>query len=180
MSNIDKHAQCMRSYLNTAVISGVKLLHLTTDELSGLLDELEHYKSREERVTKLVLDNSASWDELYKKLEAAEKRVAALEALAFSPAILDVISERHRQRATEGWTSDHDDAYQISELADAAACYAIHAHNQGVSTPAHWPWSPDWWKQSGPRRDLVKAGALILAEIERIDRAAGIRINGEG
>lgn len=117
---------------------------------------------------------------LLDELEAAEKRVAELEALAFSPAILDVISERHRQRAIEGWTSDHDDAYQNSELADAAACYAIHAHNQGVSTPAHWPWSPDWWKQLGPRRDLVKAGALILAEIERIDRAAGIRINGEG
>ncbi|EBB8134208.1 ead/Ea22-like family protein [Salmonella enterica] len=42
----------------------------------ALLDELEHYKSREERVTKLVLDNSTSWDVLYKKLEAAEKRIA--------------------------------------------------------------------------------------------------------
>lgn len=45
----------------------------------ALLDELEHYKSREERVTKLVLDNSASWDELYKKLQGAEKRIAELE-----------------------------------------------------------------------------------------------------
>ncbi|MEX8745086.1 ead/Ea22-like family protein [Salmonella enterica] len=38
--------------------------------------ELEHYKSREERVTKLVLDNSTSWDVLYEKLEAAGKRNA--------------------------------------------------------------------------------------------------------
>ena len=104
------------------------------------------------------------------KLEAAEKRIAELEVLAFNPALLDVISERQRQRAVEGWTPEHDDAYQNGELADAAACYAISAHNQGFSTPAHWPWAPDWWKQSGPRRDLVKAGALILAEIERIDR----------
>lgn len=44
----------------------------------ALLDELDHYKSREERVTKLVLDNSISWDALYKKLEAAEKRIAEL------------------------------------------------------------------------------------------------------
>lgn len=44
--------------------------------ITALLDELEHYKSREERVTKLVLDNSTSWDALYKKLEAAEKRIA--------------------------------------------------------------------------------------------------------
>lgn len=108
------------------------------------------------------------------KLEATEKRIAELEVLAFSPAILDVISERQRQRSVEGWSSERDDAYQNSELADAAACYAIHAHNQSVSTPAHWPWGPVWWKQTNPRRDLVKAGALILAEVERIDRAAGI------
>ncbi|EBT4016166.1 ead/Ea22-like family protein [Salmonella enterica] len=44
--------------------------------ITSLLDELEHYKSREERVTKLVLDNSTSWDALYKKLEATEHRIA--------------------------------------------------------------------------------------------------------
>jgi hypothetical protein len=115
----------------------------------------------------------AKWEAAENRAEAAEKRIAELEVLAFSPAILDVISERQRQRSVEGWTSEHDDAYQNSELADAAACYAIHAHNQGFSTPAHWPWAPEWWKQSGARRDLVKAGALILAEIERLDRSAG-------
>lgn len=46
------------------------------ERMLALLDELEHYKSREERVTKLVLDNQTSWDALYKKLEAAEKRIA--------------------------------------------------------------------------------------------------------
>ena len=107
-------------------------------------------------------------------LAALRIALASLEAepVAFNPAILDVASERQRQMSIEGWTSEHDDAYQNSELADAAACYAINAHNQGFSTPAHWPWDPEWWKQSGARRDLVKAGALILAEIERIDRAA--------
>ncbi|ECZ5207609.1 ead/Ea22-like family protein [Salmonella enterica subsp. enterica serovar Derby] len=45
----------------------------------ALLDELEHYKSREERVTKLVLDNSTSWDAFYKKLEAANRRSAELD-----------------------------------------------------------------------------------------------------
>lgn len=47
----------------------------------ALLDELEHYKSREERVTKLVLDNSTSWDALYKKLEAAEHHIAEQSAI---------------------------------------------------------------------------------------------------
>ncbi|EAS2567808.1 ead/Ea22-like family protein [Salmonella enterica subsp. enterica serovar Virchow] len=49
--------------------------------ITALLDELEHYKSREERVTKLVMDNSTSWDALYKKLEAAEKRIAEQSAI---------------------------------------------------------------------------------------------------
>ncbi|EAV4295987.1 ead/Ea22-like family protein [Salmonella enterica] len=48
-------------------------------ELLDELDELEHYKSREERVTKLVLDNSTSWDVLYEKLEAAERRIAEMD-----------------------------------------------------------------------------------------------------
>lgn len=34
-----------------------------------------------------------------------------------------------------------------------------------------WPWDESWWKPTNRRRDLVKAGALILAEIERLDRA---------
>ncbi len=118
----------------------------------------------------IAASNPATVLALLDELEAAEKRIAELEVLAFNPALLDVISERQRQRAVEGWTSEHDDAYQNSELADAAACYAINAHNQGLSTPAHWPWTPEWWKPTNPRRDLVKAGALILAEIERIDR----------
>lgn len=125
--------------------------------------------------TRLCLESNSLFD----RLRAAEKRIAELEGRAFNPAILDVVAERQRQQSVEGWTPEHDNAYQNSELADAAACYAIHAHNQGFSTPAHWPWSPDWWKQSGVRRDLVKAGALILAEIERLDRAAGIGVKGD-
>lgn len=51
------------------------------ERMLALLDELEHYKSREERVTKLVLDNSTSRDALYKKLEAAERRIAEQSAI---------------------------------------------------------------------------------------------------
>lgn len=56
--------------------SRVAVVDVSDPDVLALLDELEHYKSREERVTKLVLDNSTSWDALYEKLEAAEKRIA--------------------------------------------------------------------------------------------------------
>ncbi|HCI6570179.1 TPA: ead/Ea22-like family protein [Klebsiella variicola subsp. variicola] len=111
--------------------------------------------------------------------EELQARIAELESRTVTAAAADVLAERQRQVTAEGWTAERDDGYQNSELADAAACYAIHAHNQGFSTPAYWPWSQDWWKQTSPRRDLVKAGALILAEIERLDRAAGIKVEAD-
>ncbi len=113
------------------------------------------------------------------EIAALRQRIAELESRTVTAAAADVLAERQRQVTAEGWAAERDDGYQNSELADAAACYAIHAHNQGFSTPAHWPWSQDWWKQTSPRRDLVKAGALILAEIERLDRAAGIKVEAE-
>ncbi|EBP4744139.1 ead/Ea22-like family protein, partial [Salmonella enterica subsp. enterica] len=75
---IDK--QALRESAERAKDSFIPNFMVPTRDVLALLDELEHYKSREERVTKLVLDNSTSWDALYKKLEAAEKRIAELEA----------------------------------------------------------------------------------------------------
>ncbi|WP_368537336.1 ead/Ea22-like family protein [Enterobacter hormaechei] len=114
--------------------------------------------------------------ETEEKLEAAEKRIAELEARAFNPAILDVIAERQRQKAVEGWTSEHDDEHCNGELAMAAVCYINETGtvNRNGGKPWGWPWDASWWKPNARRRNLVKAGALILAEIERIDRAAGI------
>ena len=173
--------------------SRVTVVDVSDPEVLATLDELEKTQKGEKQWREVVdafCVDDADWhklttsnNELISFLSQAlckqVDRIAELEARAFNPAILDVIAERQRQQSVEGWTPEHDNAYQNSELADAAACYAIHAHNQGFSVPAHWPWSPDWWKQSGARRDLVKAGALIIAEIERIDRAAGIGVKGE-
>lgn len=59
--------------------SRVTVVDVSDPDVLELLDELEHYKSREERVTKLVLDNSTSWDVLYEKHEAAERRIAEMD-----------------------------------------------------------------------------------------------------
>lgn len=97
---------------------------------------------------------------------------SALEHL--SPGELDVIAERRRQIEVKGRTPEHDDGHTGGELAAAAACYVMAAYlgsDDGFS-PGLWPWADEWRKPSkSPRRDLVKAGALIIAEIERLDRA---------
>lgn len=89
-------------------------------------------------------------------------------------ALHDVMAERRRQMMVEGWTAKHDDEHTESEMALAAACYAMSAGGYAKGqTPPIWPWSFEWWKPAYGRRDLVRAAALLLAEIERIDRAAG-------
>lgn len=101
----------------------------------------------------------------------------------YSGSYIDVYHERMRQLSTERFSRERDDGYTNAELSRAAIGYANIAALQsrfGVTDeadlsayrPHDWPWAKHWWKPSpDPRRNLVKAGALILAEIERIDRA---------
>jgi len=96
-----------------------------------------------------------------------------------SQAIQDVTTERNRQVDKEGYDHDHDDQYETGELAIAGYCYANHAvyrirHGEKIKlkTPINWPWSGEFWKPKNPRQDLVRSAALIIAEIERIDRRA--------
>lgn len=94
----------------------------------------------------------------------------------------DVLNERARQITKEGWSEEHDDEHFDGELATAAACYADSAKYglKATVVPAAWPWAFEWWKPAEQRRMLVKAGALILAEIERLDRIAAAPSQGEG
>lgn len=93
-------------------------------------------------------------------------------------ALNDIAAERARQISAEGWTPEHDDEHSTGEMASAAACYArraaMQARNPGQQggPVSFWPWDLKWWKPSDPRRNLVKAAALIVAEIERLDRLA--------
>jgi hypothetical protein len=88
-----------------------------------------------------------------------------------SPFMQAVIAERFRQIEGEGWSLDHDDAHIDGELARAGACYARNAGQPRMpNKPIDWPWRGDWWKPAGFRRDLVRAGALIIAEGEKFDR----------
>lgn len=92
-------------------------------------------------------------------------------------ALADVVDERRRQVSDEGWTPEHDDTHSCGEMADAAACYASPAPwgvrpSSVTEPPKLWPWSREWWKPRDRRRNLVRAAALIVAEIERLDRAA--------
>ena len=89
-----------------------------------------------------------------------------------------IAAERDRQVNVEGWTIEHDEEHDKGELAIAAACYALAGLHRrtgfdeggGTYVPVIWPWERAAWKPTPDDRirELVKAGALIVAEIERL------------
>lgn len=85
-----------------------------------------------------------------------------------------IARERRRQKNVEGWTAEHDAQHCRAELAQVAAHYVRQTIDPcRVGIPRPWPpsWSYNWWKPSDdPIRNLVKAGALIAAEIDRLQR----------
>lgn len=100
-----------------------------------------------------------------------------------SAAEKDVIRERARQVDLEGFDLPHDDQHAQSELAWAAACYALAGAGTNPAAAvlptstddlAHalWPWELQSFKPKDRRSDLVRATALLIAEIERLDRVS--------
>lgn len=106
--------------------------------------------------------------------------VKAHREAGHSKATDDVVAERRRQIEAEGWTPEHDDEHDSGELADVAACYALGVYSDRADAgvpgdiPPYWPqsWDESWWRPKDRRRNLVRAAALLIAEIERLDRAA--------
>lgn len=101
--------------------------------------------------------------------------------------VASIAEERARQIKEKDFNDSHDDCATNGQLAKAAACYAMHSarlsdyragmeqatpEERGKAMP-QWPWDIEWWKPTTRRRDLVKAGALIAAEIDRLDRMEG-------
>lgn len=147
----------------------------------SLLDENLQLQRDKDSLEAVAIAMRDDMREAREKLEAAERRIAELEARAVSAAATDVLAERQRQISMEGWKPEHDDEYCNGELAMAAVCYINETGtvNRNGGKPWGWPWDASWWKPNIRRRNLVKAGALVLAEIERIDRAAGIGVKGD-
>jgi len=100
----------------------------------------------------------------------------------------EIRRERFRQQLDKGFSLDHDDKHANGELtraalnygAAASICMTLGAKSfdrdqrpplDFMGSAFFWPWDASWWKPTSVRSDLVKAAALIVAEIERLDRA---------
>jgi hypothetical protein len=103
----------------------------------------------------------------------------------FSRGVELIHLERLRQLQEENYNPEHDDNHIADQLVLAAVCYAtpaplrrhppVFSRGQGWQPsvrPEYWP-SGWYWKPTPDNRvrELVKAGALIAAEIDRLTRA---------
>lgn len=151
-----------------------RIRSLEIGERKGALSTQQETSLKAYRLAVQCLRSSATSDE-----NATDNTAQQFEALAtiqpqqskLSHAMTDVIAERQRQVNVEGWQPGHDDQYVRNDLVKAAVSYCMASFgNHSMLINKLWPWNKEWWKPSTPRRNLVKAGALILAEIERLDR----------
>lgn len=88
-------------------------------------------------------------------------------------ALEEITAERLRQIEVEGYTSEHDDWLVTEALMEAAFAYEWHAMGTAVyknGIPQNWPWKRETWKPKDKRRDLIRAGALCMAEQDRCAR----------
>lgn len=143
-----------------------------------------------------LLISSEAWDEVQRAIRAAESPGNNYNHMFMDDNSIDmthvalvrgrpsgtgmIAAERLRQVTVEGWTPEYDDHHRRGELAKAAVCYLIYGKDEivgctnGVGTPYSWPWKPEWWKPSSfIIRNLVKAGALIAAQIDQLLRQGG-------
>lgn len=79
--------------------------------------------------------------------------------------------ERRRQIEVEGYDQAHDFHHTPQVLCRAAVGYALHEDPEkplAEAAASLWPWTRDFWKPKDQLRNLVRAGALIAAAIDRL------------
>jgi hypothetical protein len=95
---------------------------------------------------------------------------------------VEIIKNERINQIKNGWTLKHDAEHKTDDLAFAGATYALPKDTRDMlqhlipecemdSVPPTWPWDPEYWHPTPEDRikELAKAGALIAAEIDRLN-----------
>lgn len=151
----------------TVDLAAAELRGPSADEVRRLKAELDEFKAQAEALQR---------DNVRLHAELAGHRDGIMNA---SKAGLDVLAERARHRRMEGYNDAHDDAQTDFTLTAGALAYALDAYKRGTTgrgfddrPPEYWPWEAEDWRPKELRRNLVNGASMLIAEIERLDRAA--------
>jgi hypothetical protein len=153
---------------NAALGAATERAEHLTQQLSQVREEVERLRNQHA-------------DEFCDAILAILDSSSSLSGDGGSSGVELIAAERRRQVAAEDYDPVHDDCHSSGEILDAAIAYIIavdlgvFAGTKGGDPHEWWPFT-DGFKPSGeddPIRDLTKAGALIAAEIDRLQRANG-------
>jgi hypothetical protein len=102
-------------------------------------------------------------------VERQQREQAEREAYEARTGAARIAAERRRQITAEGWSPEHDAEHVNGDLRDAAIAYLMATDDRaGDNAIDVWPWDVSWWKPKDAISNLVRAGALIAAEIDRL------------
>lgn len=168
-----EHVSLLLKHINRYGLSaGGMPAEITEPMLAWIVDQVFDGVHDDEKLIRNTYRLIAADHVAFSKTEYAKNAPASLQS---------VLAERIRQIQFHCFYPEQDDEYVNGDLALAGACYAIEAAKQATETedamrlvPEAWPWMAASWRPHDQRRNLVKAGALILAEIDRLDRAAAL------
>jgi len=159
------------------------------DRLKWLIDTMSCEALIEVGIFPFVMSSDSDWRVLVDdamRAHAKRSQDGTCRTMT-SKALKAVIAERLRQQSDEGWTPEHDDEHVNDELAAMAAYYAMPvgardwpASETGYGATFGEAIRPEGWqaKESDRWDELVKAGALVLSELERLERADAVLTGG--
>lgn len=162
---------------------------LDGDLLKWLIDTMSCEALIEVGIFPFVMSSDSDWRVLVEdamRAHAKRSQDGTCRTMT-SKALKAVIAERQRQQSDEGWTPEHDDGHVNDEIAAMAAYYAMPvgardwpASETGYGATFGEAIRPEGWqaKESDRWDELVKAGALVLAELERLERAGAVSTGG--
>lgn len=117
-------------------------------------------------IARMVLGLAQSVPDAAAILEAAKARLHEVEP---DDGLARVVGERIRQVDEEGFSPDADLRSSDGQLRLAAARYLVHGIDPELDRQLAkvWPWSPEWWKPKGLKRDIERGAAIAVAAVTR-------------
>lgn len=165
--------------INTAIASysifkDTSAKRIMAKEIETYTTAYNDFVREKQNFSKVVEVNKKEAEESHRNFVKAFHECQCLrEQLEKRGSVGQIAIERARQKSAESYDHTHDIMHPTDEFCRAAIAYAVHdvsvIPTKG-SVEGWWPekWDADMFKPKDRKRNLVRAGALIAAAIDRL------------
>lgn len=138
-----------------------------TADLTDANEQLLKMQAEAEKKQKAYDDYVAKAEKAYGDLLDENRRLASVNA---TTGAYMIAVERERQIKDEGYNDEHDQAHAPMTLAKAAVSYILcnDEKKRRIAKTTYWPWNDESYKPLDMKRNLIRAGALVAAAIDRL------------